>query len=229
MHPVIRIASFIVLSTALAFGGWPQLLIGAALVAVLLALSGMATARTAAALLLRLRWLWLSLAIVYFWYTPGEPLLAVDGLHAWLPTREGVALGMQRIGALAAMALAAGLLSQLTSREQLIAALYWLAAPLAVAGIARERVAVRVALGLAALGEVRAEVQATVRPPDAPRMPWRRWGDVAAALLRTVMLRAETAPCIELRLPPRSAPPAWQWLWPLLLAVVMLAAAAWPT
>src|SRR3569832_232131 len=181
MHPVIRLVSFMMLSLALAVGGWLHLLLGALVAAVLFARAGAAAWVTIMPMMRRMRWLWLSLVVIYFWFTP---------------------------------------------REQLFAALQWLTAPLGLFGVSRERVAVRVALTLAAVAEVRSEVQEMAPREERPHTRWTRWGDRVASLFCTAVSRAETASCDEMELSPRPAPPLRQWLWPVALGAVMLAAAA---
>jgi len=227
MHPVIRIVSFVVLTAALSADGTGALLAGAVVLAAVAARVDAAAWTAVALMLRRLRWLWLSLAIVYFWLTPGAPLLsdADPALAAWLPTIEGVAQGLLRIAALAEMAVAAALLLHLTSRDQLFAALYWLVAPLKWLGVERERLTVRVALTLAAVTTVQALVRETTTASVHTALPrWRRWGDAVAASFNAVVLRAEQTPCDSIALPMQSAPPKWQWLVPLMLALVMLGA-----
>lgn len=227
MHPVIRLVSFMMLSLALAVGGWLHLLLGALVAAVLFLRAGAAAWATIIPMMRRMRWLWLSLVVIYFWFTPGVAVVPVpDAWAAWVPTAEGLALGALRIAALALMAVTAGLLLHLTSREQLFAALHWLIAPLGLFGVPRERVAVRVALTLAAVAEVRSEVQETPSREERPHTRWMRWGDRAASLFRTAVSRAETASCDEMELSPRPAPPLRQWMWPIALGAVMLAATA---
>src|SRR3569623_569741 len=133
MHPVIRLVCFMMLSLALAVGGWLHLLLGALVAAVLFARAGAAAWVTIMPMMRRMRWLWLSLVVIYFWFTPGV---------------------------------------------------------------------------------------------ERPHTRWTRWGDRVASLFCTAVSRAETASCDEMELSPRPAPPLRQWLWPVALGAVMLAAAA---
>src|SRR3569833_434262 len=192
MHPVIRLVCFMMLSLALAVGGWLHLLLGALVAAVLFARAGAAAWVTIMPMMRRMRWLWLSLVVIYFWFTPGVAVVPVpDAWAAWVPTVEGLALGALRIAALALMVVTAGLLLHFTPREQLFAALHWLTAPLGLFGVSRERVAVRVALTLAAVAEVRSEVQEMAPREERPHTRWTRWGDRVASLFCTAVLRAD--------------------------------------
>lgn len=219
MHPVIRLVSFVVLSLALAVGDGPQLLLAALLLSLPLNKSRGAWPAIAG-MVRRMRWLWLSIAVVYFWFTPGTPLISPG--NGWMPTVEGVHAGILRIAALVLIVMAAGLLLHLTSRQQLFAALHWLAAPLAWAGITRARVAVRMALTLEAVAEVQSLVRAAAVRDASPATPRARWGQTAAELFRAVLIRAETAHCNDMVLPPSDAPPLWQWSVPALLTAAMV-------
>src|SRR5574340_189384 len=97
-------------------------------------------------LLRRTRWIMLSLLLIYAWSTPGQALPDAVGMFG--PTREGLADGvLQLTRLLAALAGLAILLDRL-HRQQLIAGLYTLFAPLQWLGLSRERFAVRLALTL---------------------------------------------------------------------------------
>src|SRR3990172_7835371 len=97
-------------------------------------------------LLRRTRWIMLSLLLIYAYSTPGQPLS--DALGMFSPSREGLVDGvLQLTRLLAALAGLAILLDRL-HRQQLIAGLYTLFAPLQWIGLSRERFAVRLALTL---------------------------------------------------------------------------------
>lgn len=97
-------------------------------------------------LLRRTRWIMLSLWAIYAYCTPGQALF--DDLGAFSPSREGLLDGgLQLMRLLAALAALALLLDRL-HRQQLMAGLYALFAPLQWLGLSRERLAVRLALTL---------------------------------------------------------------------------------
>lgn len=94
----------------------------------------------------RTRWVMLSLLLIYAYTTPGHALWNALGLYS--PTWEGLHDGLlQWLRLLATLSGLAVLLDRL-QRDQLIAGLYTLFAPLAWLGISRERLAVRLALTL---------------------------------------------------------------------------------
>ncbi|HEY6096013.1 MAG TPA: CbiQ family ECF transporter T component [Gallionellaceae bacterium] len=97
-------------------------------------------------LLRRTRWILLSLVLLYAYVTPGEPMFAQWG--GFSPVREGVLEGALQLARLLTILASLALLLSLLAREQIIAALHALLFPLQYAGLARERMAVRLALTL---------------------------------------------------------------------------------
>jgi len=97
-------------------------------------------------LLRRTRWIMFSLWLIYAYTTPGQPVSVLLG--AFSPRLEGLQDGLlQLMRLLMALAGLAILLERL-HRQQLIAGLYSLFAPLKWLGLSRERLAVRLALTL---------------------------------------------------------------------------------
>jgi energy-coupling factor transporter transmembrane protein EcfT len=142
-HPAAQIMTWCLLVSAMQFFTLQILLLAAGFV-LLSALS--LSAHKLMQLLRRTRWIMLSLLLIYAYTTPGQPLL--DALGIFSPSREGLGDGvLQLTRLLAALAGLAILLDRLP-RQQLIAGLYTLLAPLQLIGVSRERVAVRLALTL---------------------------------------------------------------------------------
>lgn len=94
----------------------------------------------------RTRWIMLSLLVIYAYSTPGQPLS--DALGSFSPSREGLSDGAQQLARLLAALAGLAILLDRLHRQQLIAGLYTLLAPLNWLGLSRERVAVRLALTL---------------------------------------------------------------------------------
>ena len=142
-HPVSQILAWCMLVAIMQFLTLEILLVVAGLV-LLSAL--ILSAHKLIQLLRRTRWIMLSLLLIYAYSTPGQPLL--DALGMFSPSREGLSDGvLQLTRLLAALAGLAILLDRL-HRQQLIAGLYSLFAPLQLIGLSRERIAVRLALTL---------------------------------------------------------------------------------
>lgn len=97
-------------------------------------------------LLHRTRWVMLSLLLIYAYSTPGQPLQGTFGMLS--PSREGLIDGMSQLTRLLAALAGLAILLDRLHRQQLIAGLYALFAPLQWIGLSRERLAVRLALTL---------------------------------------------------------------------------------
>ncbi len=97
-------------------------------------------------LLRRTRWIMLSLLLIYAYSTPGQALS--DALGMFSPSREGLTDGALQLSRLLAALAGLAILLERLHRQQLIAGLYTLFAPLQWLGLSRERFAVRLALTL---------------------------------------------------------------------------------
>lgn len=120
MHPLIRILCLLVFA---ALAPWlPP--VGLMTAAILLLLWGILSPLTGRAMLRglrRVRWLLLSVAILYLWFSPGEPLLPALGPLS--PSVTGLALALQRSGVLLVMLWAATAVLANTSVPEMTAAL----------------------------------------------------------------------------------------------------------
>jgi energy-coupling factor transport system permease protein len=218
MHPVIRIAAFLVTAVFLARGTLVIILaVAAGLVLVLIRVQA-ASWRTPLTLLRRLRWLLVSLLIVYGWFTPGVTLL--PALMAVSPTLEGLGEGLLRGGALLLIALAAQLLMLATPRPQLLAALYWLAGPLRFLGVSRERLALRLALTMEAVPRLSA-VMTPALYQGVDGNAAARFGQIAARAFQGALDQAarQSGDVVEILTTQR--PPLYQWLYPLALGMLL--------
>lgn len=97
-------------------------------------------------LLRRTRWIFFSLFFIYAFATPGVAIWSFFELPS--PSREGVTDGLLQISRLLCVLISLSILLTYLNRDQLMSALYVLFSPLKWLGIARERVAVRLALTL---------------------------------------------------------------------------------
>lgn len=220
MHPLIRILCFLVFAAWLAWGDLQRLLFGAALLAVLYALVAPASIRAGGAMVRRLRWLLVSLLIVYGWFTPGRPLAGLDAgalLAPLIPTVEGLAEGVVRCAALVVIVLAVNLLLRTTSREQLLGAIHGLARPLALFGLSRERLALRMVLVMDAVEEVRGLVadRLAARRDELPGL--RAAGGFASGVIVAVIEAAGRRGPERVTLTLGSPPSPVQWMFPALL------------
>ena len=177
--------------------------------------------RRARPMLWRMRWFFLSIFIIYFWMTPGEPIVGSLG-DAWLPTWEGVVGGLQRVVVLVMLVLGVQLLILTTKRDQLISAIYWLSFPLGLMGISRERLAVRIFLVLESVAEVQVlagEARARYSVQSSKVVGLAK---SVADLISNVVFRAHDRRLVTVDLSLDDAPPSWQWSIPLVLFVSMV-------
>lgn len=146
-------------------------------------------------MLSRMRWLFLSLLIIYFWFTPGQPLLFSHG-----PTREGIEAGLLRISSLIILVGSVSLLLQTTARAQLIAAILWLALPLRWIGIKADRLAVRIVLTLETVVKAQHLMSQCVSTEER-LSPIASIGNVASSLFQGIIARAEQTSCQTIEIP----------------------------
>jgi energy-coupling factor transport system permease protein len=97
-------------------------------------------------LLRRSRWLLISLVLVYAFVTPGTAAVAVLGIYS--PSREGLLSGGIQALRLISLLATLALLLATTSRERILAGLYFLLRPFNWIGVDIERVAARIWLTL---------------------------------------------------------------------------------
>ena len=120
-------------------------------------------------LLRRSRWLLISLILVYAFVTPGVAAVAVLG--AYSPSREGLLSGGLQALRLISLLATLALLLATTSRDRILAGLYFLLRPFRLIGVDIDRVAARIWLtlhyteqaGSRRSGEWRKQLQAAVQ------------------------------------------------------------------
>jgi len=153
IHPVIRIICFLVFVTCLSRANAGQLFSGLALFSLLYFYSPIDFLPRAFAMLLRLRWFFLSILVLYIWMTPDTSLLN-DSFSVFSFIPVGITSGLGRIFSLVLIVLAVSYLLASLEQDQLIAAIYWLVAPLAYVGLEREKMVLRLAMGMDAVGKL---------------------------------------------------------------------------
>ena len=223
-HPVIRIALFIILACALSSGNLNTLLLGTMAVAAGYGMAADIQLLPAFKMLRRMRWLFLSLLIIYGWFTPGTPFPLPATILTSLPTLEGVQEASVRIASLAAIVLAVNLLLQTTRREHLLAAIHWWMQPLRYAGIAHERLVIRMVLVLETVPKVQpliSQALAAQHNSGSSGPILARTGQVAATLYQNVLTHAGQQACHVVEIPITARPPVWQWLFPAGLGLVL--------
>ncbi len=222
VHPVFRVICFVIFSLFLALGNFSQLVVASFGVFVVFATTASCELSGFMKMLRRMRWFLLSIVFIYAWLTPGVPLFGESFDSSLQPSVEGLWQGGQRLLALVLIVAAVHWLLSVTSRQQLVAALYWLTTPLQVLGLQRERFAVRVALTLERVADVQQQVAAQIERSDVDKGDIKSYAAVAADLVVGVVRQAGQSHCDVLEINVVDKPPWWQWCWPSLLLAVML-------
>ncbi len=153
MHPVIRIICFLVFVASLSRANAGQLFLGLGLIFLLFFSSTTHFFQQAFVMLLRLRWFFLSILVLYFWMTPDTSLLTdSSNLFSFIPA--GIISGLERIFSLVLVVLGVSYLLASLKQEQLIAAIYWLVSPFVYLGLERDKMVLRLAMGMEAVGRL---------------------------------------------------------------------------
>jgi energy-coupling factor transport system permease protein len=214
VHPVIRVVSLILFCSGVAQARSAVLALALVVMVALYVTSPKAVFWSAWRMLRRVRWFFFSLGILYFWFTPGDPLWGAAGAAAWVPTQQGLAQGCHRIAALALIVLAVNLVLESTHRQQLMAAWHWLLGPLQWFGVDRERIALRLSLVLANVEAARSLMSDAREAGVSSRRSVRHIGTVMGNVLVQALERAQSVPLRSVTISLGDAPPVWQWLYP---------------
>ena len=168
VHPVIRIICFLVFVACLSRANAGQLLLGLGLLFSVYFYSPVEFLPRAVAMLSRLRWFFLSILVLYFWMTPDTSQLT-HSVYLFGSIPSGIIAGLGRISSLVLIVLAVSYLLASLNQNQLIAAIYWLAAPFVYAGLEREKMVLRLTMGMEAAGKL-ARMPARVKDENDLRM-----------------------------------------------------------
>lgn len=218
LHPLVRIAGLLVFIAGMALAQ-PLVLMGGTFGLLLAyAMAGFPAPGGLLSMVVRLRWLLVAILLVYGWWTPGE--LLWPALGAVSPTLQGLGYGLARIFALLCIVSAVHFLLQVTERGQLVSALMQLGAPF-LGPLARERFAVRVLLTLEAVVPVQAIVSDALQQKNQQQRGLSRLVLHANAVYSSVLAQADKSAGAVIDVAEPDAPPAVQWLFPLLLAVLI--------
>jgi len=149
--------------------------------------------------------------------TPDTPQLNTS-IYFFASIPSGIAAGLERIFSLVLIVLAVSYLLASLNQNQLIAAIYWLVAPLAYAGLEREQMVLRLAMGLEAAGKL---AKMPVRVKDENEAQGRRKKNLYQRITSSLqyyyqyvlgcaekdMSREYTFDCL-------TPPLYWQWIFP---------------
>ena len=227
MHPGIRIVTFLVFTACLSRATAGQLLLASALLVFPYIRSGTSLLSRALGMFRRLRWFFLSIVVLYLWMAPPDSpsFLLPDFLPA------GIGPALERILSLVLIVLAVNYLLASLPQAQLIAAIYWLAAPLKYPGLLRERLALRLVMTIEAVGKLAQVSRPRPTSGTQPESGWRFYQRSYRRLIHTLQFyyrhaqeQAASAAGQEYRFDCLDSPPLWQWGSPLLLYGLFLLA-----
>ncbi len=218
MHPVIKVVSFLIVALFLTRAQLYGIAIGSLMVLCFWLWGTRFELAPVWRMLSRMRWLFVSILITYLWFTPGTPLLPLLGYYS--PTVEGMAGGGLRVAALMLIAAQVGVLLQTTSRGELVAAIRWLAAPLRILGLDRDRLALRLVLILDSVEEIQLLLRQKIVEFSNGEKGISRIAFAVGELFQTVTDRAESISARTIELADWSRPPAHQWFLPLTLLLL---------
>jgi len=234
IHPVIRIVSFLVLAAFVAFGGFYQILAGFAVVLSVLLFRRLQSLELSLRIIMRMRWLFLSILVIYFWFTPGKPILSI-AQHA-MPTIQGVQMGVMRVLSLILIILALNFFVSAITRNRLVEAIIWLLNPLSRIGFDCRGLAIRIALVLELVPRVQQIVldvrqnydNKTSSSPDNGRLKWYQnlasriaiISQLVERLFERVVEEALKMPSETISFTIISRPPMLQWLLPIAFALM---------
>ena len=207
MHPIIRLACFILLVAGLSVTSNIIFILPLFLPLFLLFFRSHCTFSSVLPFLKRLRWFFLSLFILNLWFTSATFTL--------LPNLLGILFALERIIVLIIFVLAAHLLLSTTPIPHIIAALQWYFIPLNIIGFNTDKLAIRLALVLDIVQTV--QTLYIKKSPTISKNPIKIISNKASVLLLEVLTQAETTPLRSLEIPKISNPPLWQWVYPLLI------------
>lgn len=223
LHPVIRLIFTVLIATAVTRGSAVDLFAATGILVVPYIRRPQLLVPAAISMLKRLRWFFFSLLVLFFWFTPGTPLLDLGISQRWIPTREGLVFGSERTVALVLVVLAVNYLLRTTSREHLLLAIYFLTKPLSWTGTdLRERFAVRLALVLETVGSAQSMLSEIRQRQPSTRMSLNYWGRLAGSLVRESLAEADAAALTVTQLRVGGAPPWWQWAGLVFIGAVFL-------
>lgn len=209
MHPVIRIACFILLVMGLAMSKW---LLYFSSLPLLILFWHYANWQSLLQLLKRLRWLLVSLFILHLWFHGADVNL--------IPSQTSLLIAIEKTFVLILMITTAHLLLVVTPIDDLIAAIQWWFKPFNLLGFNPQKLAIRLALTLETLNHVHELYQQQTKC-DAPN-PIAQISLRATDLFQAVAQRAEQAPLSQLEIAQLPAPALWQWMYPVSLIMLMV-------
>lgn len=219
MHPVIRIASFLVIAISLAQVNQQKLTTAAIILLLLFFIQpSFFLLQKIIKLVYRLRWLFVSIFIIYAWFTPGQ--LLVPEWAGLSPYQEGIVTGLMRIAALIMILIAVSILVLNLNRDELISAIHWYCLPLNILGLSRKRLAARLVLTIESVSTMESRWMKTASTDDASNNGIQNHYQRVLQLFNDVIRSAEEDKLKTISFPLMAAPAWYQWFIPVILLLI---------
>ncbi|MDQ7075336.1 MAG: CbiQ family ECF transporter T component [Gammaproteobacteria bacterium] len=215
LHPGIKLSAYLLFAINLVLGASLPLLLFSSLLLLMLVHFAAISWRLLLRSLLRLRWLFLSILVLYSWMQPSG---LMHDSWAWL---AGVLAGLQYCLILALLAVSVVILLETTPLPQLVEAIYWLVMPLSLLGLKRDTLALRLALVIETLADMRQRWQLELKPDLAGLSLMDKIAAYFVHAFRLALQQADVSPMRQIELSGKSNPPWWQWLLLVLLLLLL--------
>jgi len=215
LHPGIKLSAYLLFAINLVWGASVPLLLFSSLLLLLLVHFCSIQLSLLWRSLLRLRWLFLSILILYSWMQPSG---LVHDSWAWV---AGFLAGLQYCLILILLASSVLVLLETTPLPQLVEAIYWLVTPLSLLGLKRDKLALRLALVIETLADMRQRWQSELKPDLADLSLIDKIAAYFVHALRLALRQADRSPERHVEIPVRANPPWWQWFFLLLMLFLL--------
>lgn len=221
IHPVIRIVSVMVVIAFLAFPDWQSVAVAAVMALSLILIKARQVFPGLLKMIWRLKWLYLSILIVYGWFTPGPVLFEQTLIDSrFLPSINGLYSGLLRVSVLVAIVSMVSALLQTSERSEMVSAVAWLTRPFIIMGLNPQQFSLLLVLTLERVLELQKLIQREMRRLEEKANLFTRATTLLDRLLMDIESSAMTLEEEQIVLPAMMAPAIWQWLMPVLLAIV---------
>jgi len=228
LHPLIRVLIFLVFAVLVSHADLLAIIVAALALFAVYAFVDRSCLASAWKMVSRIRWIFLSLFLIYAWFTPSDVTNDIAGdvsrhsMSAWLPSFSGIENGLLHAMSLLMIVLAVNLLLSVTSKTDLMLALRWMATPLVVLGVSRDRIALRMVLVMDTVPGVQVLLADALKELRETRFTLARIGAVTGEVFQRVLEKADQEAEHSIVLQPLCAPPHWQWLIPVFLGISLL-------
>jgi len=217
MHPTIKIICLFVMSAMLVSADPVRLTFVTSVLLITFLAVGRKYWQDAGKMVWRLKWFWLSIVFLYGWIIPGD-----DAFNSgFLPSTEGIQLGMSRIAVLLDIVLAVILILKTTQREALIMATASLIKPLEIIKVNSITFAYRLVLTIEYTSNVDRRIKNSVETLDTGKNLLQSGIDILAQQITMLEKSQVTAEPQTLELQLLMPAKWWQWLYPLIVFLVL--------